>query len=155
MRRIQYRQKTQIGARSLMQMVVFVLVLTIPPAHAISHSRAFLSYVAHKMTFTQYNAGKLHIYYISQKHLDAWSTFILNKSNGFTRPGVERINESIRTYCWTILGSQSQVKSMCRQRILCAEAISCQHCRSNLKSRRFAQPDYPISKRTQIRAQQG
>ena len=39
------------------------------------------------------------------------STFILDKSNGFTRPGVERINESIRTYCWAILGSQSQIKS--------------------------------------------
>ena len=39
------------------------------------------------------------------------TTFILEKSDGFTRPGVERINESIRTYCWAILGSQSQIKS--------------------------------------------
>ena len=58
------------------------------------------SYDAHKMSFTQYNAGKLHIDYISQQHHNAWSTLILDKSNGFTRPGVERINESIRTYCW-------------------------------------------------------
>ena len=36
---------------------------------------------------------------------------ILDKSNGFTRPGVERINKSIRTYCWAIIGSQSQIKS--------------------------------------------
>ena len=62
------------------------------------------------MSFTEYNKGKLHIDYISQQHR-AWSMFILDKSNGFTRPGVERINESIRTYCWAILGSQSQVKS--------------------------------------------
>ena len=68
------------------------------------------SYDAHQMSFTDYNKGKLHIDYISQQHR-AWSTFILDKSNGFTRPGVERINESIRTYCWEILGSQSQIKS--------------------------------------------
>ena len=69
------------------------------------------SYDAHQMSFTDYNKGKLHIDYISQQHRNAWSTFILDKSNGFTRPGVERINESIRTYCWAILGSQSQIKS--------------------------------------------
>ena len=62
------------------------------------------------MYFIEYNKGKLHIDNISQQH-GAWSTFILVKSNGFTRPGVERINECIRTYCWAILGSQSQVKS--------------------------------------------
>ena len=39
------------------------------------------------------------------------SKFILDKSNGFTRPGVERINATIRTYCWASLGSQSQIKS--------------------------------------------
>ena len=48
---------------------------------------------------------------ISTTSPSSWSTFILDKSNGFTRPGVERINESIRTYCWAILGSQSQIKS--------------------------------------------
>ena len=69
------------------------------------------SYDAHKMSFTQYNAGKLHIDYISQQDRNAWSTFIVDKSNGLTRPSVERANESICTYCWAILGSQSQVKS--------------------------------------------
>ena len=53
----------------------------------------------------------LHIDYIAQSFPKAWTTFILDKSDGFTRPGVERINESIRTYCWAILGSQSQIKS--------------------------------------------
>ena len=61
------------------------------------------SYDAYQMLFTEYNKGKLHIDYISQQHRNAWSTFILDKSNGFTRPGLERINESIRTYCWAIL----------------------------------------------------
>ena len=69
------------------------------------------SYDARQMSFTEYNKGKLHIDYISQQHRNAWSTFILYKSNSFTRPGVERIYESIRTYCWAILGPQSQIKS--------------------------------------------
>ena len=31
---------------------------------------------------------------------NAWSTIILDDSKGFTKAGVERINNSIRTYCW-------------------------------------------------------
>ena len=69
------------------------------------------SYDARQMSSTDYNKGKLHIDYISQQHRNAWSTFILDKSNSLTRPGVERIYESIRTYCWAILGPQSQIKS--------------------------------------------
>ena len=56
---------------------------------------------------------KLHTDYIKQEDnvKDAWTTFILDNSKGFTRAGVERINESIRTYCWAILGSQSQTRT--------------------------------------------
>ena len=56
---------------------------------------------------------KVHIDYIEQDDLinDMWSIFILDKSNGFTRAGIERINDSIRTYCWAILGSQSQTRT--------------------------------------------
>ena len=48
---------------------------------------------------------------IEQKYKDAWTTFILDKSEGLTRPGIERINDSIRTYVWCLLGSQAQVRS--------------------------------------------
>ena len=48
---------------------------------------------------------------IEQKHNDAWTTFILDKGNGFTQAGVERLNDSIRTYCWCILGAQAQTRS--------------------------------------------
>ena len=48
---------------------------------------------------------------IRQEHANAWSTFILDTSNGFTKAGIERINDSIRTYVWCILGSQAQTKS--------------------------------------------
>ena len=41
------------------------------------------SYDAHQMSFTEYNKGKLHIDCISHQHR-AWSTFTLDKSNGFT-----------------------------------------------------------------------
>ena len=56
---------------------------------------------------------KVHIDYLQQdpdvKY--AWTTFILDSSNGFTRAGVERVNDSIRTYSWAILGSQSQTRT--------------------------------------------
>ena len=67
-----------------------------------------------KFSFTDYNSStKLHIDYIAQgpEAKTAWSTFILDESNGFTKAGVERINDSIRTYCWAILGSQSQTRT--------------------------------------------
>ena len=35
----------------------------------------------------------------------------LNKSDGFTQPGVERINDSIWTYVWAILGAQAQIRT--------------------------------------------
>ena len=41
----------------------------------------------------------------------AWKKFILNMSYGFTRPGVERLNDSIRTFVWAILGAQGQTRT--------------------------------------------
>ena len=43
--------------------------------------------------------------------VDAIGSFVLDKSNGFTQSGVSRINDSIRTYVWAILGAQSQARS--------------------------------------------
>ena len=42
---------------------------------------------------------------------DAIGSFVLDKSSGFTQAGVSRINDSIRTYVWAILGAQSQARS--------------------------------------------
>ena len=55
----------------------------------------------------------MHFDYIAQasEATDAWTTFILDNASGLTRAGVERINESIRTYCWALLGSQSQTRT--------------------------------------------
>ena len=55
----------------------------------------------------------MHIDYIAldARVSNAWAPFILDNSNGFTKAEVERINESLITYCWTILGSQSQTRT--------------------------------------------
>jgi hypothetical protein len=66
------------------------------------------------MSFTNYESEHtFHIDYIAQggEANNAWNTLILDNSKGFTRAGVERINDSIRTYCWLILGSQSQTRT--------------------------------------------
>ena len=41
----------------------------------------------------------------------AWTTFVFDKSEGFTQAGVKRLNDSIRTYVWAILGAQAQTRS--------------------------------------------
>lgn len=71
------------------------------------------SYNSSKMTFTDYhNRKKWHIDFIRQDSIEnAWTTFVLEDGVGFTKAGVERINDSIRTYCWLILGSQSQTRT--------------------------------------------
>ena len=62
-----------------------------------------------KMSFTGTTTNdKLHVDYIAQGRPDAWKTSILDKSDGFTQPGVNRLNDSIRTYVWAILGAQAQ-----------------------------------------------
>lgn len=38
----------------------------------------------------------------------AWTSFILEKSDGFTQAGVVCLNDSIHAYVWAILGAQAQ-----------------------------------------------
>ena len=72
----------------------------------------------------KFGSGPSHVYkieYIEQtfslqpstkgSFLDAIGSFVLDKSSGFTQAGVSRINDSIRTYVWAILGAQSQARS--------------------------------------------
>ena len=67
------------------------------------------------MSFTKKTSNKsIHVDYIKQDAPNAdtaWRTFILDRSKGFTHPGVERLNDSIRTYVWTILGAQTQTRT--------------------------------------------
>ena len=42
---------------------------------------------------------------------DAIGSFITDKGNGFSQAGIPRINDSIRTYVWSILGAQFETRS--------------------------------------------
>ena len=48
---------------------------------------------------------------IEQEHKNAWSQFMLDTSEGLTKAGIERINDSIRTYVWCLLSAQAQTRS--------------------------------------------
>lgn len=63
--------------------------------------------------FVNQSTGSIiKIDYIWQKDASAgWKQFLLEKSEGFTKAGVARIDESIRTYVYCILGSQAQTRS--------------------------------------------
>jgi len=47
----------------------------------------------------------------TRSQFDAIGSFVLDKSEGFTQAGIARINDSIRTYVWVILGAQAQTRS--------------------------------------------
>ena len=67
-----------------------------------------------RMSFTHKTTNQVvHIDFIKQtdKANDAWSRFIVDETDGFTKAGVIRINDSIRTYVWAILGSQGQTRT--------------------------------------------
>ena len=70
------------------------------------------NYNPDKMSFTKSTTSKIvHVDFIKQDSPEAgeaWRQFILDKSEDFTRAGVERVNDSIRAYVWAILGSQAQ-----------------------------------------------
>ena len=40
-----------------------------------------------------------------------WTSFMLQKSRGFTKAGIVRLNDSLRTYVYCILGAQAQRRS--------------------------------------------
>ena len=67
------------------------------------------------MSFTNKTTNEAwHIDYLEHDWSNAaraWSMFILDRSQGFTQAGAERLNDSIRTYVWLILGSQSQTRT--------------------------------------------
>jgi hypothetical protein len=47
---------------------------------------------------------------IQQSNNNGWVNFVLLKGNGFTQPGIQRINESIRAYVCCVLGAQAQTR---------------------------------------------
>src|SRR5271165_7042947 len=71
----------------------------------------------------QYNSSKFQfieqttseatkIDYVKQDAaVKGWKQFMLEKSEGFTRAGIIRLDDSIRTYVYCVLGSQAQTRS--------------------------------------------
>jgi len=47
--------------------------------------------------------------------------FLLDKSQGFTRAGAVRIDDSIRAYIYCILGSQAQTRSNIMKSLECQQ----------------------------------
>ena len=72
-------------------------------------------YDSSEMSFTQKTTlSILHVDYLKQDAAGAdkaWKSFILNISNGLTRPGVERLADSIQTYVWSVLTAQVQIRT--------------------------------------------
>jgi hypothetical protein len=48
---------------------------------------------------------------IVQDFEDGWTRFMLQKSRGFTTAGIARINDSIRTFIYCVLGAQVQART--------------------------------------------
>ena len=71
-------------------------------------------YDSRNMSFTEESDGVRKIGYLRQIAFGidtAWKNFILDKSDGLTGPGVARMNDSIRSYVWTILSAQVLTRS--------------------------------------------
>ena len=71
-------------------------------------------YLPGKMSFIQKANDDFHVDYIKQETdavSRAWRLFMLNKSDGLTRPGVERLADSIQTYVWSVLTAQVQIRT--------------------------------------------
>ena len=52
-----------------------------------------------------------HVNYKAQNIDDGWTRLILEKSDGFTRAVIKRMNDSIRTYIYCILGAQVKTRT--------------------------------------------
>jgi hypothetical protein len=52
-----------------------------------------------------------HVNKIAQNIEDGWTRFMLQKSRGFTTAGIARINDSIRTFIYCVLGAQVQART--------------------------------------------
>ena len=58
-------------------------------------------------------ASKLHMTQLDKivQTDSGWTAFLLQKSRGFTKPGIVRLNDSLRTYIYCILGAQAQTRA--------------------------------------------
>ena len=96
-----------------------------------------------KTSFTKTVTNQVvQVDYIAQDPEVSGAAFILDKSVVFSQPGVERLNDSIRTYVWAILGAQAQTRTHLRNRhrLQHSEAVHGKHRRCH-----FISSQSPIS----------
>jgi len=76
------------------------------------HPHSGVSYNSKDYQFIVKSTNVNKIDYIKQDAAtEGWKQFFLEMSNGFTRSGFVRLDDSIRTYSYCILGSQAQTRS--------------------------------------------
>ena len=77
------------------------------------HALTGLFYDPNKFQFIENSTNEaIKIDYITQEAAnEGWKQFILEKSEGFTKAGMVRIDDSIRAYVYCVLGSQAQTRS--------------------------------------------
>ena len=64
-----------------------------------------------KWTFLNWSDLPRLFQYIQQSNDLGWVNFIPRNGKGFTQPGIQRINDSIRAYVYCVLGAQAQTRS--------------------------------------------
>jgi hypothetical protein len=72
-----------------------------------------LQYNPSKYQFIEQTSSEaIKIDYVKQDAaVEGWKQFMLEKSDGFTKAGIIRLDDSIRTYVYCVLGSQAQTRS--------------------------------------------
>ena len=65
-------------------------------------------------SFIKYHVNHRHknvFEVIKQNPCQTYQQFMIRKSSGFSNPGIERLNDSIRTYVYCVLGAQSMTRT--------------------------------------------
>ena len=72
-----------------------------------------VTYISSKFQFIeQTTSDAIKIDYVKQDlAMEGWKQFMIEESQGFTKAGIIRLDDSIRTYVYCILGSQAQTRS--------------------------------------------
>ena len=72
-----------------------------------------VTYSSSKFQFIEQTTSEaIKIDYVKQDSaLEGWKQFMIEESQGFTKAGIIRLDDSIRTYVYCILGSQAQTRS--------------------------------------------
>ena len=69
----------------------------------------FISKLSERKTYTKIKTYPIE--FIHQYNFNGFMYFIMQNSRGFSRSGIERINDSIRAYIYCVMGAHAQTRS--------------------------------------------